>query len=724
MCQLQLSLFGAPVVKHSETILTFSTRKAQALLVYLAVEGGLHTRKALSEAFWPELDAKHGRAALRATLLELRRLFERSHDASERAHLRIEHDTLGIEQDGSLALDLRLVEAASKRVERGVESLAGQAREELLWQLEQAARLVRGPFLAGFTLRDSQFFDDWFTGHREYWHRRVSQVFDALSSLYEQGGEVERAIESVTRWLGFDPLNEEGYRRLMRLRFAQGDRADALRAYSRCRAVLAEELQVEPEPATVALANRIRHTAPPRPVQVPSPQASAGHAPANLLDSFFLGRTAEFGALIESYQSVQAGQPQLVLLEGESGIGKTRLASEFARWAQAQGADVLPGKALQTGRQLAYQPLIDILRRQMEQEHDLEGHLSDVWLAELARLLPELRERYPSLPALVTDEACGNNCLFEAIVRLIRRWAARRSLVLLLDDMQWADPATLDLLLYLARSLAEQPAPVLLLFNLSTGPGVCTGAQSSWLMALERTCLPLTGLRLTSFTREETRRFVQELPWTEQPLEMECAGSSEASPASGEAPEGQQALLSFSDWLYRHTSGQPLYLGETLNELMARGILFFALQESGAWGLVFRPERLARMPEGELIPLALRELIRSRLARLSPSAWMLLATASALEAGLSFECLCQVAGLDELEGLNVLEELLRGGWLSEVTVLAGPPLFDSYAFPCQIIRVVVYQEAGATRRRIVQRRLAALIRAGIADEQGEFVSVS
>jgi DNA-binding SARP family transcriptional activator len=187
MCQLQLSLFGVPVVKHGETTLTFSTRKALALLVYLAVEGGLHTRKTLSEAFWAELDAKHGRAALRATLLELRRLFERSHEASERAHLRIEHDTLGIEQDGSLVLDLRLVEAASKRVERGVESLTGQAREELLWQLEQAARLVSGPSLAGFTLRDSQFFDDWFTQHREYWHLRVYQVFDALSLLYEQG---------------------------------------------------------------------------------------------------------------------------------------------------------------------------------------------------------------------------------------------------------------------------------------------------------------------------------------------------------------------------------------------------------------------------------------------------------------------------------------------------------------------------------------------------------
>src|SRR5229473_4838694 len=97
MSQLHLSLLGTPVVKHGEHTLTFSTRKALALLVYLAVEGGLHPRKTLSEAFWPELDAQHGRAALRATLLELRKLFERSHGPDERAHLRIERDLLGIE---------------------------------------------------------------------------------------------------------------------------------------------------------------------------------------------------------------------------------------------------------------------------------------------------------------------------------------------------------------------------------------------------------------------------------------------------------------------------------------------------------------------------------------------------------------------------------------------------------------------------------------------------
>ena len=136
MSQLHLALLGEPIVKHGEDTLTFSTRKALALLVYLAVEGGTHARKTLSESFWPELDAEHGRAALRTSLLVLRKPLERSHGPGEQTHLQVGRDTLGLAQDSPLILDLRLVESISKQVGRGVEPLAGQAREALLAQLE------------------------------------------------------------------------------------------------------------------------------------------------------------------------------------------------------------------------------------------------------------------------------------------------------------------------------------------------------------------------------------------------------------------------------------------------------------------------------------------------------------------------------------------------------------------------------------------------------------
>src|SRR5256714_13262863 len=151
----------------------------------------------------------------------------------------------------------------------------------------------------------------------------------------------------------------------MRLRSSQGDRAGAFRASARGGAALADDLQVGPEPETVALAKRIRHTAPfqsPQVRHLQRPHALPGQPPPNLLDGPFLGRTAEFGTLIECYQRAQAGQPQLVLLQGETGIGKTRLASEFLGWAQAQGADVLVGRALRTGGQLPDQPPLAVLR--------------------------------------------------------------------------------------------------------------------------------------------------------------------------------------------------------------------------------------------------------------------------------------------------------------------------------------------------------------------------
>jgi hypothetical protein len=144
----------------------------------------------------------------------------------------------------------------------------------------------------------------------------------------------------------------------MRLRFALGDRVGALRAYATCRAVLDDELQIEPEPETMALAKHLRHTTPFQQPPSRPPHPSARQESAHLLDSPLIGRSTEFGTLIDRYQRVHTGQPQFVLLQGESGIGKTRLANEFVRWAQAQGANVLAGRVLQTERQLPYQPFI------------------------------------------------------------------------------------------------------------------------------------------------------------------------------------------------------------------------------------------------------------------------------------------------------------------------------------------------------------------------------
>ncbi len=128
------------------------------------------------------------------------------------------------------------------------------------------------------------------------------------------------------------------------------------------------------------------------------------------------------------------------------------MASEFVAWARAQGAEVLSRHAFEMGGRLPYQPLVEALRPRLEEENAPEDLLDDLWLAELARLLPELRGRYPDLPAPTEDALTARGQLFEAVARLLDALAQRAPLVLLLDDLQWADEASLDLLRYLGAS--------------------------------------------------------------------------------------------------------------------------------------------------------------------------------------------------------------------------------------------------------------------------------
>ena len=485
--------------------------------------------------------------------------------------------------------------------------------------------------------------------------------------------------------------------------------------------MLADELEHEPEPETVALATWIRCTVPVRLARTRSLgtlDPSAGQPATHLLDGPYLGRSAEFGALIDCYRRVDAGQSHLVLLQGESGMGKTRLATEFLGWAQAQGAQVLAGKALHTGRPLPYQPLNAELRHHLEQEQTADDLVSDVWLTELARLLPELRDRSPHLPVPTRDEALGHSGLFEATARLLQAWAARRPLVLLLDDMHWADTGTRDLVLYLAQSLAEQSAPILLLLTLRSGVETFPDQQSSWVMALKRTGIPLTTLGLAPFTQEETQRFVQALAWAEQP-EAEHYDASERGSARGSSATFREQLASFAHWLYVQTRGLPSYLMETLKGLLEQEIIVPSLQQDGTWRLVLRTELLAQTPTSAFIPASVRELIRSQLGQLTPAAWALLVTGAVMGEGLTFERLCQVAQLDEETGVQALEEVLRRGWLCEGKRAKEAQVFEEYTFAGEMIRAVVNQQAGTTRQRLVQRRVVAVLQEETEDDQGE-----
>src|SRR2546428_7556819 len=323
MGDLCLTLLGPPEVRHDDQVLLFSMRKELTLLIYLAVEGCVHVRKTLSEQFWPEGDARHGRAALRIALLHLRHMLSEGTGVDPVPHLLITHDTLGLDLTCALELDLHTLHEAwtlARASTRTALTIPEDTRRTLLAQLQRAASLPRGQFLEGFTLRDAPAFDDWVRFQREYWHLRINEIFDRLSRLQFEAGELEVAIATVNRWLVLAPLHEEAYRRLMRLHFAAGDRYAALHAYDTCRARLSTDMQTEPTPETVALASRMRAVAPPRRKEAHALHTAPGaFSPALLLDGPFLGRTTELSLLIKAYHTAQRGQTQVVLLEGEAG---------------------------------------------------------------------------------------------------------------------------------------------------------------------------------------------------------------------------------------------------------------------------------------------------------------------------------------------------------------------------------------------------------------------
>jgi predicted ATPase len=459
----------------------------------------------------------------------------------------------------------------------------------------------------------------------------------------------------------------------MRAHFAAGERGQALETYAACRTVLAAELGVPPDPDTEALAERIRAQ------QAVSPHVSRPHpldTPATFLENLFTGRTSEHQALVEQYGLAATGIFQVVTLRGEAGIGKTRLAEEFLKWARAQGAITLYGRTFESASHMSYLPLIEAFRPWLEQGDVVMDDLGEERLAWLGQLFPELRERRPGL-TFVQPQTVDRTQLFESVVRLALALARQAPLVLFLDDLQWVDGATLDLLRYAFRRWRESGARLLLLASLRSetlqpSPHRRLPGLLEWLSQAARE-LDLHPLELKPLGQRDTLQMVL---------------SMLAPPAAD-----------FAQWVFNETRGQPFYLIETLKDLLERGALHPRRQPDGKWA--FEVDARHDLGLAVRVPSTVRAVIRSRLNRLSPTAFSLLASGAVLEHQLTFERLCTVANLAEDAGLPALDELVSSQLLLEE---ARPGSASAYVFAHHMIWDVVYTEAGDARRRLFHHR--------------------
>lgn len=679
MTRLALAFLGPPEVKHDDVALSFATRKALALLIFLSVEGGMQPREKLATLFWPESSHKSGRASLRTTLALLRKELAHDGDAEPLPHLRVERTAIGFNDEADYELDVEVVQRAFDR-QREEEQLP-------LAALQTAVSLVRGDFLESFSLPDAPRFDDWVGYQQEQWHVRSGQLFDRLAQRQTERGNATRAIATLNRWLALNPFEERAYRRLMRAYLALGDRPGALQVYEKCASTLNEELDVDPAPETAAIAERIRSSrgqtssmqtavAPDRP--------STGETPR--LTMPLVGRSEEHGQLAEAYHRARRGRFRAVAILGEAGIGKTSLAHHFLNWAAAQGATKLRGRAFESGGRLPYQPIVDALRPLWHGDGELPS-LSPTWLGELSRLFPEMRDLYADLPPPTRDEATAQSRLFEAVAQLGQTLCRERPLVLFVDDVQWADAATLDLLHVVAHRWLDLGAPIVLLLGVRSEALARAGGElADWLANLSRE-LPLERLELA--------------PLEEPDVEQLAAALG--------VPSGQAGPL--AQRLFAETSGQPFYLAETIKALIDEGVLRWREDGAGATPGARRLEIVAgaadeafRLEPG-FVPPGVRDVLLGRLARLSPAAFRLLAAAAVLGQAFSYRQLCHVSAVDPDEGLAALDELLATHLLVEAEAGDRRP----YLFAHDKIRDVVYTEAGDARRRLFHKRAHALL---------------
>jgi DNA-binding SARP family transcriptional activator len=406
---LRVRVLGELALKRDGALLAPPAgRRLRGLLGWLALHPGPHARSEVAGVLWPDVLDESARTSLRTALAELRR-------------------TLG--DDALLGTRDTVALAPAVWVDaRAFDALMSEDR------LDEALELVRGPLLEDLA-------EEWVFAERD---RRREQVRDALGRLAaraESAGDLRGAIDRTREQITLDPLAEAAHRDLIRRLATVGDRSAALAAYAHLRELLTRELGIAPGEATSALAAEIRGAEPPPPL--PAPLARRHRSP-------FVGRADALARLREAVVA-----HRLVLLSGEPGIGKTRLAAQLAQTAQAT---VLYGRADEEAI-APYEPFAEALRPFLagRPAERLRGPLA----GELAHLVPDQADRLPA-PALAAarDPAGARYRLFEATAAALASAAAERPLLLVLDDLHWADRPTLLLLRHLARA---QLGPVAIL---------------------------------------------------------------------------------------------------------------------------------------------------------------------------------------------------------------------------------------------------------------------
>jgi DNA-binding SARP family transcriptional activator len=666
MAQLSINLFGnLRVTLDGQPLTGFKSNKDRALLAYLAVEAERpHRREVLAGFLWPDWPDRDALSNLRFTLSSLRKLI--CDQQTDPPYLLITRDALQFNPASDCWLD---VAEFSRLLEQY------KAKSADLENLEQALALYRGSFLEGFSVSDCPPFEQWILHTREKLRRQVSSALHILASNDEASGNYQPAMAYARRQLDLEPWDELAHQQLIRILAFTGQRSAALAQYQTCRRALADELEVEPSRETTELYEQIRAGGlmPP----VPPPASPAG-PPASI--PFFLKQEPiptdlpVFAAREQELQQLEkfldlslAGHGRVAFVIGETGSGKSLLLQEFARRAEiahpelvcASGScnaytgigdpylpfreilDLLTGDVeakgmagtitRETGQRLwnmlpsAVQAMVDLgpdlvdtfVPRATLLEHAsaYSPNPSD-WLARLKDLLKNKPHGSAgSFNVLQTD-------LFEQYSRVLQSLAQKKPLLLVLEDLQWADAGSISLLFHLGRRLAGCRMLVL-------------GAYRSEEIALGKE----GGRHPLEPVINEFRRIFGDML-----VDMDQAEGRAFINAYLDS-EPNRLGNSFRTMLYYQTLGQPLFTIELLRGLQERGDL--VQDKQGFWVE-------GTSLDWETLPVRVEAAIQERIDRLPLELQRTLSLASVEGEIFTAEAIAKVQGMNAQDLLQRL----------------------------------------------------------------------
>ena len=626
MSNLHLQLFGSFYLSGDDDLHPqILQARAESLLAYLILKRhSPQARQHLAFLLWPDSGEAQAYSNLRKALHQLRAVLP-----DPDRFLLIDTRIVQWRSDAPCEVDIVQFEqhvSEAEKLELDRDPLGIQAH------LAAAAALYKGDLLPGC-------YEDWISPERERLREQYLAAIQRLIYQLEQAHDYAAAIHQANCLLRTDPLHEETYRCLMRLHGLNGDRTAALRAYHTCATTLLRELGVDPSPLTQEAYLQLLH------LDLPSAVHSPPHAARR--QDLMVGRKAEWTALMAAWQQCIDGHAHCVLIAGDAGSGKTRLAQEFARWLSHQGANIARSRAYAGEEGLAYAPLIDWLRSEPLQS--VWSRLDAVWLSELARLVPDILPTHPTPGHLdAIGERWQRQRLFAALNRAIL--AVEPPLLLMLDDLQWCDQETLEWLYHLLHS-----APATRLLFVATFRSDEVNSEH-----------PLTSLLL-------------HLRTTGQVTELELSPLSEAETAELAARVAEKPLADgVAAHLYRTTEGNPLFVIESVRAM---------LSEAGG------------ASSAAILPVKVQAVIHRRLARLSPPARELANLAAVIGRSFTLPVLAHAYGSDEDTLVRGLDEL----WQRRIVREQGT---EGYDFSHDLIREAVYGAVSLARRRMLHRRVA------------------